>query len=88
MIRQQFFDDAMKCAKGSWQQSLVRAMASYWMPNPLSSLGGNAKSYRGRYQASFQALISRLNATGRVVVDRRPGPHGGETAATYRLREV
>ena len=87
MIRQQYLDDAMQCAKGSWQRSLVRAMAQYWMPNPVSHLGGNARLYRGRYQASFQTLLSRLNATGRVVVDRRPGPNGGEYSATYHLRE-
>lgn len=72
-------------ARGTWQMGLWRALlAGQEICNPVRSLRGRAKSYAGRYDNSFHAMLQRARDAG-FVIERTAGPHGGQWSATYRL---
>jgi len=76
----------MTIARGSWQQEILHALdrgEEIW--NPVSALRGLAKSYAGRYQRSFDALLQRMESAG-YEVEKTLGPRGGDYGATYSAR--
>ena len=78
-------ESILKLAKGSWQRSILRDLLSYSaITNPIKSLKGNAKSYSGRYQVSFFALLFRIEKAG-YTITVKPGPLGGQWGSTYSL---
>jgi hypothetical protein len=81
-------------ARGSWQREIVNEfiiereghpLYRDGVRNPVADLRGNAASYVGRYQESFQALLRRIREAG-FEIERTPGPRGGEWGATYRVK--
>ena len=75
----------LKLAKGSWQQSILRNLISnHIITNPIRELRGNARKYQGRYQASFNSLLSRLRKAGYTITIQL-GPLGGQWGAIYTL---
>ena len=75
----------LKLAKGSWQYQILKDLLSNsTITNPLKSLKGNAKSYSGRYQVSFFALLLRIEKAG-YSITIKSGPMGGQWGSTYTL---
>jgi len=75
----------LKLAKGSWQRSILRDLLSCSsITNPIKNLKGNAKSYSGRYQVSFFALLFRVEKAG-YTITIQPGKLGGQWGSTYSL---
>jgi len=75
----------LKLAKGSWQRSILRDLLSCaTITNPIKNLKGNAKSYSSRYQASFFALLFRIEKAG-YTITIKSGPLGGQWGSTYTL---
>jgi DNA-binding transcriptional ArsR family regulator len=78
-------NNILKHAKGSWQQEIVCNLISCSsIRNPVSNLKGNAKKYSGKYQASFNSLLSRLEKAGYIITIEL-GPRGGRWGAYYSL---
>ena len=72
-------------AKGNWQYEICRDLERYGtITNPVSSLRGKAKSYSGKYQTSFNALLTRIKAAG-YKIEYIPGVRGGAWSAQYKL---
>jgi len=72
-------------AKGSWQKQIWNdLLAGYAITNPVSDLVGTAKSYAGKYHASFSNLLHRARTAG-YIIQRIPGSRGGEWSATYQI---
>lgn len=61
-------------------------LSGYTVASPARTIRGRAKSYLPRYVRSFNNLLERMGAAG-LVVERIPGPRGGEWCATYKLKE-
>ena len=75
----------LKLAKGSWQHSILHDLITFTtITNPVSCLRGNAKKYSGKYQTSFNSLLSRLENAGYSITVKR-GIRGGLWSATYTL---
>ena len=75
----------LKLAKGSWQRSILKDLISCKdITNPIKALKGNAKSYSGRYQVSFFALLRRIENAG-YTITIQSGPLGGQWGSTYSL---
>lgn len=75
----------LKLAKGSWQRSILRDLLSQTtITNPIKSLRGNARNYSSRYQASFFALLLRIEKAG-YSITIQSGPLGGQWGSTYTL---
>lgn len=75
----------LACAKGCWQDEIVRDLlrgGQVW--NPISALRGRAKNYSLHYQVSLNNLLGRLEAAG-AKVEYESGPRGGAWGAHYRL---
>lgn len=73
-------------ARGSNQREASRRLwEGQAIHNFAFGLKGRAGGYRGRYDASFRAMIARVRDAGFEVVVRR-GVRGGETSATYTMR--
>lgn len=75
----------MQAARGHWQKTIVYGLMQGSISNPISSLQGKAKSYSGRYQASFNNLIARIRQSG-VIVQVQKGKRGGMYGATYTVQ--
>jgi len=75
----------LKLAKGSWQRSILKDLISNsTITNPLKSLKGKARNYSSRYQASFFALLLRIEKAG-YSITIQSGPLGGQWGSTYTL---
>jgi len=75
----------LKLAKGSWQRSILRDLLSNsTITNPIKALKGNARNYSSRYQASFFALLFRIEKAG-YSITIESGPLGGRWGSTYSL---
>jgi len=75
----------LKLAKGSWQYSILKDLLSNsTITNPLKLLKGKARSYSSRYQASFFALLFRIEKAG-YSITIQSGPMGGQWGSTYTL---
>ena len=84
-MSEQQTESILKLAKGSWQRSILRDLISYTtITNPIKSLKGKAKSYSGRYQTSFFALLFRVENAG-YNITIQSGPLGGRWGSTYTL---
>ena len=78
------------CAKGSWQLDMLKALCSTGGCHSVSYLlQGKAKQYQGRYNNSFQSMLSRLhNMDGynfNYRIEYIPGPRGGEYGSIRKL---
>ena len=77
----------LNCARGCWQLEIVNALLNSkknTITNPMFYLTGKAKTYSGRYQTSFNALMERIKKLGynfKIVL----GIRGGYYSATYQL---
>jgi len=75
----------LKLAKGSWQYQILKDLLSNsTITNPLKSLKGKARSYSSKYQASFFALLFRIEKAG-YSITIQSGPLGGQWGSTYTL---
>jgi len=75
----------LKLAKGSWQLQILKDLLSCSeVINPIKNLKGKAKSYSSRYQASFFALLFRIEKAG-YSITIQSGPLGGQWGSTYSL---
>jgi len=78
-------ENLLNCAKGSWQREIISDFIKYQtITNPIKFLKGAAKSYSGKYQISFDNLISRIEKLG-FSITVQLGPHGGMWGSTYTL---
>ena len=75
----------LKLAKGKWQYQILKDLLSNsTITNPLKSLKGKARNYSSRYQASFFALLLRIEKAG-YSITIKSGPMGGQWGSTYTL---
>ena len=78
-------DSFLKLAKGSWQHQILKNLLSNsTITNPLKNLKGKARSYSSKYQASFFALLLRIEKAG-YSITIQSGPMGGQWGSTYTL---
>ena len=75
---------AIGCARGAEQAWFVRCALNGGARNFSQDLRGKAARYASSYAASFRNLLDRLRKAG-IVVERTPGPRGGEYRAEYRI---
>ena len=70
---------------GSWQKQIAnRLLAGEEVANPVGQLRGKAKSYAGKYNRSFLAVLAYLRSQGYEIIVI-PGQKGGISSACYRL---
>lgn len=74
-----------KCARGCWQHDIINNLISQGtIINPMFCLQGKAKNYTGRYQASFNSLLSRVKVAGFNIIIQK-GSKGGLWTAKYSI---
>lgn len=73
-----------RSARGTWQRGIyAELVAGSTLSSPSALVTGKARTYVKRYMASFHRLLARMEAEG-WVIERTPGPRGGEWGARYR----
>lgn len=74
-----------KIARGSWQESILKELRRDGeITSPVKYLKGYAKQYQSKYEQSFYNLLKRARVAG-MLIERIPGPRGGEWSARYIL---